>query len=135
RTAQRLAELDAPLVEAVDSPDRPRGEDAVLVQREQRSEGAWREAIEHERRARTVAREVAMRLAAAVAALHQRLALGETVGQEHPVLPLQRGSGRVVAAQRLLLDEDELDRDDVAPLVQHLEVRVLRVGPGLAPDD
>ena len=33
------------------------------------------------------------------------------------------------------LEEDELDRDDVAALVQHLEVGVLRVRSRLAPDD
>ena len=32
---QRLAQLDAPLVEAVDAPHRAAGEDAVLVQRDQ----------------------------------------------------------------------------------------------------
>src|SRR5215471_4595049 len=38
RVAQRLAELDAPLVEAVDAPQRARAEDAVLVERHQRAE-------------------------------------------------------------------------------------------------
>src|SRR5581483_11716409 len=33
---QRLAQLDPPLVEGIDGPDGPLGEDAVLVQRHQR---------------------------------------------------------------------------------------------------
>ena len=32
------------------------------------------------------------------------------------------------------LTSDELDRDHVGALVQHLEVRMLAVGAGLAPD-
>ncbi len=38
RLGQRLAELDAPLVEGVDVPDRALSEDAVLIQRHQRPE-------------------------------------------------------------------------------------------------
>src|SRR5215470_7876303 len=39
RHRQRLAELDAPLVERVDVPDGPLREHAVLVERDERTEG------------------------------------------------------------------------------------------------
>src|SRR5215469_16141118 len=42
---QRLSELDAPLVKRIDLPDRALGEHAVLVQRDQRAEQAWREPL------------------------------------------------------------------------------------------
>src|SRR4249919_1519394 len=38
RHGQGLAQLDPPLVEGVDAPDRPLDEDAVLVERDQRAE-------------------------------------------------------------------------------------------------
>src|SRR5262249_54468672 len=41
RHCQGLSQLDAPLVERVDTPDGPLGEHAVLVQRDQRAEGLW----------------------------------------------------------------------------------------------
>ena len=40
---QDLAEFHTPLVEGVDAPDGPLGEDGVLVERDQRSEEARRE--------------------------------------------------------------------------------------------
>src|SRR4051812_24616285 len=40
-----LAQLDAPLVEGVDVPDRALGEDGVLVERHQRAEGVRGEAV------------------------------------------------------------------------------------------
>jgi hypothetical protein len=63
--------------------------------------------------------------------LHQRLALRQAVGEQHAML-LPRDRLRRDGARRGArpLEEDELDRDDVAALVQHLEVGVLRVRPG-----
>ena len=43
---KRLAQLDAPLVERVDAPDRPLGEDLVLVERDQGPEGEGTELVE-----------------------------------------------------------------------------------------
>src|SRR5574337_1993860 len=45
---QRLAELDPPLVEAVDPPQRAADEDAVLVQRDQRAERPRRQPVAHQ---------------------------------------------------------------------------------------
>jgi len=46
-----------------------------------------------------------------------------------------RRGGSIVAGDRRLANDDELDRNDVAALMQRLEVSVLRVRPRLAPDD
>src|SRR5256885_7023114 len=51
---QGLAELDAPLIERVDPPDRALREDLVLVERDQRAERGRREAIGQDRVGRLV---------------------------------------------------------------------------------
>src|SRR5262245_57240093 len=54
---EHLAELDAPLVERVDVPDRALHEHLVLVQRDQRAERFGREPLGHEQVAGAIARE------------------------------------------------------------------------------
>ena len=58
---QGLAELDSPLVERVDLPDRSLGEDAVLVKRHQRPQHGRSEAFGEDDVRRPVAFERAMR--------------------------------------------------------------------------
>src|SRR6476661_107564 len=52
---QDLAQLDPPLVKGVDPPDRSLGEDAVLVEGDQRAQGRWRQAVGEDRVRGTVA--------------------------------------------------------------------------------
>src|SRR6202453_535216 len=54
---ERLAQFDAPLVEAIDAPDRALGEDAVLVQRDQLAQRGRSQAIQQNRVRRSVAFE------------------------------------------------------------------------------
>jgi hypothetical protein len=112
--AQRLAQLHAPLVEAVDAPQRAAGEHAVLVQRDQRAQRTRRQRVQHQRGARPVAGEAAVarhvsgsqrrlrrggRLLASAClgalAQHQRLALRQAVGQQlgAGAGPAARGAG------------------------------------------
>ncbi len=58
-------------------------------------------------------------------ALHQRLRLGQHIGQQGVVVARQAVAG--------LPDGDKLHRHHRAALVQHLEVGMLAVGAGLAP--
>src|SRR5690606_8158765 len=53
--AQILAELDAPLIERVDTPDHALHEHLVLVESDQRAEAAGADGFHHQRIARTVA--------------------------------------------------------------------------------
>mmetsp|Transcript_53784 Transcript_53784/g.126936 ORF Transcript_53784/g.126936 Transcript_53784/m.126936 type:complete len:559 (+) Transcript_53784:879-2555(+) len=125
----------------------------MLVERNQRAQRTRRQCVQHQRRARAVAREAAVagqHLAVERGrrgrrllgqglgcglALHQRLALCQAVGQQLAMLvgqPVgQLPAGPVVRP----LHRDELDGDHIRALVQHLEVGMLAVGAGLAPDD
>src|SRR5215207_2239452 len=62
RGGELLAELDAPLVERVDVPDRPLGEHLVLVGRNQLSERERRQPLGKDHVRRVVAGEAAVRL-------------------------------------------------------------------------
>src|SRR6478672_5785351 len=57
RHRQGLAQLDPPLVEGVDAPDRALGEDAVLVEGDQLAEGGGGQTVEQERVRRAVSLE------------------------------------------------------------------------------
>ena len=86
---QLLAELDAPLVEAVDVPDHALDEDLVLVERDQRAQAVRRELLVEDRGGRAVAGEdlvgdeLVQRLArqALLLQLGARLGLGLAEGQ------------------------------------------------------
>ena len=94
-TGQHLAELDAPLVEAVDVPDAALGEGDVLVVGDEGAEGARGELLREYRRRRPVAEEGLVRDELVGRALglelrgrladHEGLGLREEVGGEHPV--------------------------------------------------
>ncbi len=83
---QLLAELDAPLVEAVDAPHHALDEHDVLVEGDQLTEHRRRELGRQDRRRRPVAGERAPRLVGAVATERQRLGLGDQVGDEQVVV-------------------------------------------------
>ena len=137
RGGELLAELDAPLVEAVDAPDHALDEHPVLVERDDPAEGARVELGVDQRRRRAVAGEDLVRRERRVlhrllglgeaAAAHQRLGLGEAVGEQELVLVVER---------RLVADggDHELAGDDLGALVDQLVEGVLAVGAGLAPD-
>src|SRR6185295_12530631 len=78
---QDFSQLDAPLVERIDVPDRPLGEDAVLVERDQGAQRFGGQPLGENRVARTIALEHAVRRERGRRALRQhflfRLAEGE----------------------------------------------------------
>ena len=100
RHGQRLAQLDPPLVEGVDPPDRALGEDAVLVEGDQRPERLRRQALGEDRVGGPVALEHAVRheLLRRPLGAHllgrlaegERLALGEDVGHQQVVVVAER---------------------------------------------
>ncbi len=134
---ERLAELDAPLVEGVDAPDRALHEDAVLVEGDERAERVWRQLLGQEDVRRAVPLEDPMRhdrLGRSLRAYllvglpeRKRLGLGEHVRHEDVVVVAER-------VERLR-EADEVDRDELRPLVDQLVEAVLAVRPGLAPED
>ncbi len=137
RDGERLAQLDPPLVEGVDPPDRPLGEDAVLVEGDQ---GAERERVEplgedrvggavalhhpvrHDLLRRPLGPHLLRRLAEG-----ERLALREDVRHQEVVVVAER----VVAPH----EADEVAGDQPRPLVDQLVEGVLAVGSRLAPED
>ena len=140
-----LAELDAPLVEAVDVPDDPLDEDLVLVHRDQRAERARRDLAGRRSRSSGGCR----RTSCAARARRSRSAEPSSPSSARTssgVLP--RISASVCAkkfasriswccAHRVVrLDRrDEVGRDDARALVDQLVERVLAVRARLAPDD
>src|SRR4051794_22371376 len=69
-----LSELDPPLVERVDAPDRTHDEDPMLVERDDRAERSGVEAVIEERRRWAVARErLVFREQVEIGTAHSRL--------------------------------------------------------------
>ena len=136
---QDLAQLDAPLVEAVDIPDRALGEGQVLVVDDQGAERGRGDLLGEDAGGGAVAEEGLVRdevLGRALAldllrrlAHHQRLRLGEEVGREHALV--LAAFDWVVRFHR----EDEVCGDELGALVEELVERVLGVGGGFAEDD
>ena len=83
---QLLAELDAPLVEAVDPPHDALDEHEVLVESDQLTEYGWCEFGRHDRGRRPVAGERAPWLVGPVAPERQSLGLGNQVGDEQVMM-------------------------------------------------
>ena len=135
---QHLAELDAPLVERVDVPDRALREDAVLVERDELAERARASAgrpgacstagCPRTSRCGTSASGVpsAAHLLGRLAE-RQRLGLREDVGHQQVVMLAER-------VERLR-EADEVARDQLRALVDQLVEGVLPVGARLAPVD
>ncbi len=134
---QNLAELDAPLIEGVDAPDRALGENIVLVERDQRAERMRRQPLGEDHVGRPVALADAERRLRRVRAFRrellgglaerQRLGLGEQVRHQEVVLLGERAQGPAEA--------DHVAGDQLRPLMDELVERMLAVGPRLAPDD
>ena len=140
-----FAEFYPHLVERVDPPDDPLGEDLMLVERDQRAQRPGCELAVEQRVCGPVALEglgrreefesgaghpLGLDFCARLlgcATPHQRLRLGEEVGQKSLVVI----SERVVAHRRC----QEIAGDPLGPLVDQLIEGVLAVGTRLAPDD
>ena len=134
----------------------PAREDAVLVERDQRAERARRQPLEQQGRARPVAGKGAVRgqrrrsiardaagtcgiSASASAVLRPSISACDCARPLASSMRCWRASASATAASpparaSACFDQDELDRDRVRALVQHLEVGVLAVGARLAPD-
>src|ERR1700722_17400743 len=134
---QRLAELHAPLVEAIDVPDRALGEDAVLIERDQLAERLWRQTVEQNHIGRPVAleepvwdepiwRSLRLDLLGGLAE-RQRLGLREHVSQQDVMVPPER--------IQALGEGDEIPRNQPRALMDQLVEGMLSVGAGLAPID
>ena len=137
RHRQRLAQLDPPLVEGVDPPDRPLGEDAVLVEGDQGAQRVRVEALGEDRVGGAVALHHPVRDDVLGRPLRphllrrfaegERLALGEDVRHQQVVVVAERVVG--------LHEADEVAGDQPRALVDQLVEGVLAVGPRLAPED
>ena len=134
---QHLAQLDAPLIERVDIPDRPLGKDAVLVERDQLPERLRRQALGQNRVGRAIALEDAMRHQPARRSfgfdLRFRLAERQRFGLREQV----RHQQVVMIAKRIqrLAEADEVAGNQPRPLMDQLIERMLAVGARLAPVD
>ena len=135
--SELLAELDAPLVERVDAPDRGLREDAVLVERE-RARPAW-PASSSRARITDVGRFPGMTRCGIVSSGTPASSSSSAVRPNASASRLReqvRGEEVVLArasASRRPREADEVDRDERRPLVQELEYRVLRVRPRSRP--
>src|SRR3954454_22897329 len=134
---QLLPELDDPLVERVDVPDRALREDLVLVHRDQLAERVRRQPIQQHRVGRAVAGEGAvghlLRGNAFRFDLVRRLAERERFG-----LRQQVGRQQILVVAELVVgvhETDEVARDQLRALVDELVERVLSVGARLSPHD
>src|SRR5208282_6578966 len=134
---QDLAQLNTPLVKGIDVPYCPLGEDAVLIKRNQFTEGGRRQSVdqndigwpitlEHPMRNEPIGRAFGLYLLARLAE-RECLGLGEDVRDEHVMMPTQ-GIERVT-------EHDEIGRNQLRPLMDQLIERVLTVGSRLAPVD
>src|SRR6267154_5945266 len=132
---QRLAQLHAPLIERIDVPDRPWGEDRVLVQSYQLAHGLRRQLFGKDRVRWTITFEypVGNEPVGSAFCLHlfrslaecQCLGLRANVGHQHIV----------VAAQWVerLRKSDEVRGDEPGPLMNQLVERMLAIGSWFAP--
>ena len=139
-----LAELDAPLVEAVDAPDDALGEGDVLVERDQLAEHRRGQRRGHDRRRRPVAGEHTRRYDGLRGALGPDLVGGLAEGERRVWARkfARNSSCTSILARRGVLQRvggvgegDEVGRDEPGALVDQLVERVLAVGAGLAPED
>ena len=132
---EHLAELHAPLIEAVDVPNHPLREHAVLVEGHKRTEDRRGETIVEDRARGNVARELPMgdesgrcplggHLLGALSE-GERLGLGKHVCQEHRLMASE-GVERMHRAE-------EVARDPVGALMDELIEGMLSVGARLSP--
>ena len=136
---QDLAELDTPLVEAVDVPDSTLGEGEVLVVDDQSTKSGRCDLVSQDGGGGAVAQEGLVRDKVVGSTLsldlvggladHKSLSLSEEVRSQH-LLVLVVLDG-VVA----LSSQDEVGGDELGALVEQLVERVLGVGRGLTEQD
>src|SRR6516164_5017697 len=125
---ENLAELDAPLIERIDVPDRTLREHRVLIERDQLAECfghdgiGWTIALEHAVRNQPVRSAFRRDLLASLAKC-QRFGLRVYVGDEHVVMSAER--------MERLRKSDEIARDKPGPLVNELVEGMLPVGSRL----
>src|SRR4030095_2152864 len=134
---QRLAQLDTPLIEGVDTPDSTLRENAVLVQCDKFPERFRRELIRDDCIGRMVTLEYAVRHKPIRHALRfrllgslaecQRFGLSQNIGDEHVVMAAER-IGR-------LREGDKVTRNEPGSLMDQLIEGVLSVRPRFAPVD
>src|SRR5262249_18491120 len=132
---QRLAQLNTPLIEGIDTPNTALSENAVLVECNEFPERFRREllsddcvgrmitfkhAVRHER----IRHAFRFRLLCSLAE-RQRFGLSEDIGDEHVMMPAER-IGRV-------REGDKVARDKPGSLVNQLIEGMLSVSPWLAP--
>src|SRR5262245_52023166 len=132
---QHLAQLDAPLIEGVDIPDRPLRENGVFVKGDEFAEDFRGESLREDRIRWTVALEYTggyerIRCSFRLDILRrfaegQCLSLCEHVGHEHVMVPAKR-------IERLT-EADEITWDQPRSLMNQLVKRMLTVGSRLAP--
>lgn len=137
---QNLAQLDTPLVEAVDVPDSTLSEGEMLVVDDQSTQlGRANGTTDEDRGCRSVTQEslVGNKLLRSTLsanlliglANHESLSLGKVVGGKHLLV-------EVVADGVVRLgSEDEVGGDQLGTLVNKLEEGVLSVGARLAEED
>src|SRR5829696_826464 len=136
-----LAELDAPLIKAVDAPHHPLDEGDVFIQRDQLPDDGWRQGRRHDRGGGPVAGEHPRRHDGLRSALGadllggfpegQRRGLGEKVREEE----LMDVAFTVPKRMRRVRHGDEVRGNHPGALVDELVERMLPVGAGLAPED
>lgn len=137
---QDLAQLNTPLVKAVDVPDGTLGKGEVLVVHDQGTQlGGTNGAADKDGGRGSVSKEALVRNKLLGSTLgtdlivcladHESLSLGEVVGREHLLVEIV--ADRVVR----LGGEDEVGGDQLGALVDELEEGVLSVGAGLAEEN
>jgi hypothetical protein len=137
---QNLAQLNTPLVKAVDVPDSTLGKGEVLVVDDQGTQlGGTNGAADKDGGRGSVAQEALVRNKLFGSTLgtdllvcladHESLSLGEVVGGKHLLVEIV--ADRVVR----LGGEDEVGGDQLGALVDELEEGVLSVGARLAEED
>src|SRR5712691_2490158 len=135
--SQHFAQLDPPLIERVDVPDDPLGEDAVFVKSDELAERFRREPLGEDRIRWAVTLEDAMRHEPIRCALGfdllgrlpegQRFGLSEHVRQEHVVVPTKR-------VERLV-ERYEVAGNESRSLMNQLIEGMLAIGSRLTPVD
>ena len=156
-TSQNLAQLDTPLVEAVDVPDGALGESEVLVVDDQRTQSPGRDLLCEDRGRGSVAEEgfvwdellggpFGLDLVGSLAD-HEGFGLSEEVGGKHPDQSQCLSLTKEARASCLLLvlvvlngivalsGEDEVGGDEFRALMEKLVEGVLGVGRRLSEDD
>src|SRR5262249_44393130 len=130
-----LAQFHTPLIKRIDLPDRALCEHDVFVKRDQFAQGRRRQSLQHEGVRRAVSLKQPMRhepvgcpfgldLISGLAE-RQRLRLGEHVGEQHIVMPVQGIKG--------LSKRDEIAGYESRSLMDQLIERMLAIGPRLTP--